>query len=119
MVRSWSMPIDFAVENQFLMWEFGNGVSECGDRLRQTIAREHFDSRTLLVSEQADAIELAFKDPFRTVETLLGERGSHRLNPLGKARHAGIIAARSRLDRGQFALRTMRLGQVRQLDPVS
>lgn len=78
------MPIDFSVENQFLVREFGNRASQRGNRLRQTIAREQFDWGTFLVSEQPDAVELPFKDPFRTVETLLRERGSHRLNPFGK-----------------------------------
>src|SRR5258705_10277790 len=97
MISCWSMPIDLAVENQFLVREFRNRARQRRDRLRQTIAREQFDSGTFLVSEQPDAVELPFKDPFCALETLLRERGGHRLNPLGKGfRHGETIPARSR-----------------------
>ena len=64
--------------------------------LRQPIAREQPDVGALLEREQADAVELALEDPFRSGEALLGQRRRHRFDPVGKgsAHPANLSGAR-------------------------
>ena len=60
--------------------------------LRQMIARKQLDLLSVLVSQQADAVELSFKAPFRSIEALLCERRGHGFDPVGESfRHATII----------------------------
>src|SRR6185295_18800865 len=56
-------PGDLAVENQFVMRKSLDRLLDCGNVLRQMVARKQLNVVALLVSQQADAVELSFEDP--------------------------------------------------------
>ena len=77
-------PRDLTVEDRVAHGQAGDGCGQRRNVLRQPVARQQPDVAAVPEREQADAVVLALEEPLRPGEPLLGERGSHRYEPLGK-----------------------------------
>src|SRR5262245_38843738 len=68
------------------MRKFADRIGYGGQVLRQTVARVKLNVSAVLECQQTDAVKFLLEDPFRPGETLLSQRGRHRLNPFGEFR---------------------------------
>jgi hypothetical protein len=80
-IRAAAVPGDLTVEDRIFDREFRDGGGNLRQVLRQPVAREQLNVTSVLVSEQPDAVELAFEQPLPAAESILRQRGGHGLEP--------------------------------------
>jgi hypothetical protein len=71
-----------AIENQFAVRQVRDGAGDGRMVLFQLVAGKQLDAGSFLEREQPDPVELAFENPFRGGEPLVGQRRRHGDDPL-------------------------------------
>jgi hypothetical protein len=82
-VTALKIPRDLAVENHFVNRKVRDGFGQRGETLWQSVARIQLNLTAALVGKQTNAVELPLEEPIAAAESLLRQRGRHRLEPVG------------------------------------